>query len=240
MPNLKERYAAQNYVAVEADGERFRFTGYPDDAADPGGAFSEAFQVTVGVVGDVLERRESLARDKRFSPTGRQEKLAQFARKKAATEVENPGKGSMDDNLARIDSHISRLKQSIHEKRESLEGPPTAESDVEVARDAEMRSHLKGMDPSQRRQFLNRAQDERRDDVIRAALDGAPELSGLDPDHQEKMREREIRERNPETLQEIESELKALNALETMEAKARDAMMALASEPVPDASEEAA
>lgn len=246
MPRRKlvERFTNQNFTRLEAGGRVFRFTGIPDavdhpDAILPREAVERATIEALEPVDALLEDRARLIEDGRFTEAGVQERLLEEAEKYSATRLREPG--NLDQvSPWRASSYIARVESGLPKKRDRLQGPPTAESNVDAARDAEMRRHLKDMEPTERRRFLNEAAAQERDDVLRAALDGAPELSGLDPDHQEQLRERVIRDRNPDLVAEIEADEAALRHLERTLATAQEALAAIATATIPEAEEGAA
>lgn len=235
---LLTRFREQNYVAVEANDRRFRFNGLPDDAADPDGAFTQGIEKALEAVDAVRAERERLRQDGRFTPKGIRQRLMEKAEELAATEVQTPGEE--ETSLAWTASYVKTLQNRIAKKRSRLDGPPTAESEVEVARDSEMREYLRSQEPRDRRRILNGAVADGRDDVVRAAVDASPELAGLTPEHQEDIRERVIRKRNPDLVQEIEADMKALNSLERTLETAQEAIAAVATEPVEMEEDEAA
>ena len=233
--SIAERFASQNYASLEASGRKFRFTGFPDDASDPNNGHSAAQREALAVLDEFREKRKRLAQDDRFTEAGVREKLVEEARRRTGESEEGEG----DERLSTLDSYVNRLQGRVERKRSKLEGPPSAEDAAQVARDSEMRDHLKSMEAPERRQFLNRAVAEGREDVVRAALDGAPELSGLTADHQEQLREQVARERNPDLVQEIEADRKALESLKRTRETVQEAVFALATEPIPTADEAA-
>lgn len=239
MPNLHERLATQGFARLEVGRETFRFHRLPDGSADPNDAYTRANIETVARVGELLEERERLIQDGRFTPKGIRARLAKRADELARTEVQEKG-ASVDENLARIGGYLTNLPHTIARLRQKLEGPPEPESDVEAAQYAEVRAFLREKDDTERRRVLTQAQAEGREDLLVPALTGPAELSGLTPDQQESLRDRYVRENNPDLIQEVEAHEKAYSALQRTAETAKEALRAIATEPIPEPEEEGA
>lgn len=238
MPKLHERLATQGFARLEVDRETFRFHRLPDEAADPNDAYTRANVETVARVGELLEERKRLIEDGRFTPKGIRARLAKRADELARTEVQEKG-ASVDENLARIGGYLTNLPHTIARLRQKLEGPPEPESPTEVAQYAEVRSYLRDLEPTERRRVLNQAFADGREDLYAAALSGPAELSGLSPEDQESLRDRYVREKNPDLIQEVEAHEEAYHALQRTAETAEGAIRALANAPVPEPESEA-
>lgn len=232
MPALHERWEDQNFTRIEVGNHTFRFHGLPDDAHEENGAYCRATVEAIRKVDALLAERERLKEDGRFTEKGIRKKLLQKAEELASTEIEEPGR--VDENLARIESYRKKLANEIAQARHKLDAfeMPEPEDARSAQKDAETRKFLREMDAPDRRRFLLQATADGREDVVRAALDHSPELSGIDADFQRQLREKVVGQRHPETVQKIESRMKTLDHLERTQETVTEALRAVASQPV--------
>lgn len=228
MPDrLADKYELRNYTRLEVQGRVFRFVGFPDDAVDPNGAYTRATVEALEAVDEARVERERIQEDERLSPAGRRETILERLDELASPEE--------NENLGRIQTYRKQLRRKIERFRQELEedGPPSPESPVEVHKDAEMRLYLRQeKDGPGRQRFLREAVRDGRSDVIRAALDGAPELAGLTPEQQAELREKAIRHRNPDLVEKIEAHEAALSHMDRTVDTVEGAIRAIASQPV--------
>lgn len=227
MPDrLADKYELRNYTRLEVQGRVFRFVGFPDDAVDPDGAYTRATVEALEAVDEAHAERHRILADERLSPAGRREKIMERLDELASPENENFG---------RIQPYRKQLRRKLERFRQELEeeGPPSPESPVEVHKDAEMRLYLRQeKDGPGRQRFLREAVRDGRDDVIQAALDGAPELAGLTREQQAELREKAIRQRNPDLVEKIEAHEAAPSHMDRTVDTVVEAIQAIASQPV--------
>lgn len=225
MPDrLADKYELRNYTRLEVQGRVFRFVGFPDDAVNPNGAYTRATVEALEAVDEARVERERILEDERLSPAGRREKIVD-----RLDELASPEK------LGRIQSYRKQLRRKIKRFRGELEeeGPPNPESPVEVHKDAEMRLYLRQeKDGPGRKRLLREALRDGREDVIRAALDVAPELAGLTREQQVELREKAIRQRNPDLVEKIEAHEAALSHMDRTVETVVEAIQTIASQPV--------
>lgn len=238
MPKPSERFAAQRYVLVEANGEKFQFS-YPRESLDPDGAHSKAVEEAVRQPEKLREYRARLVQDGRLTPAGVREKLREKAEELSGTDFV----GRTDANLNRAHHYATQLRQSVAEARQGLTPgfkAPDPQDLRTAQKDAEMRAFLRGMEGPDRHMFLLHAVEEEREDVVRAALDHAPELSGLTAELQAQVRDEVIQARNADALAEIHQKEDAADWLERTVHEARRTLAAIVDEPMPGEGADAA
>lgn len=226
--SVLDRLADHGVAKVEA-GERTVRIQIPDDLQKD---YRTAIVGAASLIDSARERQQELQEDGRYSPEGVREKMESEVEDFLSTDFNADAREGRHDNLAILDQYARDAVERADELRVQLSEveEPEPEDEADVALDREVRDYLRGLDQDERRRKLRKAAVEGREDVVRAALSGPPELSGMTEEHRERVRDLWRKNEHPELIEELEQAEQTARRMTKARDRIAEALEAIASE----------